>query len=72
VFGPGLGEPFGFQVVAKLIEFVAILARQQDGAGAETVTEGVHADSRFANKRSNRRQNVMLRDAQHLHPMRTL
>ena len=45
LFGPGLGIPFGFEIVAKLIEFLAIFARQHDGAGAKSVTEGVHADS---------------------------
>src|SRR5579859_6476000 len=35
--------PFGFQIVAELMELGGVFARQQDGAGAETVTEGVHA-----------------------------
>src|SRR6202163_4714401 len=39
--------PFDFQIVAKLMEFGGIFARQHDGAGAESVTEGVHADSSF-------------------------
>jgi hypothetical protein len=47
LFGPRLRRPFNFQVVAKLIEFGAIFARQHDGAGAETVTEGVHANCSF-------------------------
>src|SRR5438045_7003926 len=45
LFGPGLGMPFDFEIVAKLSEFLAVLARQHDGAGAKSVTEGVHADS---------------------------
>jgi hypothetical protein len=48
LFGPGLGMPFEFQIVAKVVEFGGIFARQHDGAGAESVTEGIHADSRFA------------------------
>jgi hypothetical protein len=45
LFGPGLGMPFDFEVVAELSEFLAVFARQHDGAGAKSVTEGVHADS---------------------------
>ncbi len=45
VFGPRLRVPFDLQIVAELIEFLAVLARQHDGAGAKSVTEGVHADS---------------------------
>jgi hypothetical protein len=45
LFGPGLGMPFDFQVVAEVIEFLAIFTRQHDGAGAKSVTEGVHANS---------------------------
>ena len=44
LFGPGVRLPFGFQIVAKLMEFVAVLAGQHDGAGAKAVTEGVQAN----------------------------
>src|SRR5579864_4801172 len=47
LLGPGLGAPFGFQIVAKSMEFVGIFARQHDGAGAKSMTEGVHANSRL-------------------------
>ena len=47
LLGPGLGLPFGFQVVTKLVEFFSILAGQHNGAGAKAVLEGVHADSSF-------------------------
>jgi hypothetical protein len=40
LFGTGAGLPFGFQIVAQLMEFLAILGRQDDGAGAQAVTEG--------------------------------
>src|SRR5579859_6880814 len=39
--------PFGFQIVAELMELGGVFARQHDGAGAETVTEGVHAARSF-------------------------
>jgi hypothetical protein len=45
LLGPGLGMPFDFQIVAKLSEFLGVFARQHDGAGAKSVTEGVHANS---------------------------
>jgi hypothetical protein len=48
LLGPGLGVPFGFQIVAKLMEFLGILAREHNGAGAKAVLEGVHADCRFS------------------------
>jgi len=44
LFGPGVGLPFGFQIVAKLMEFLAVFAGQDDGAGAKAVTEGVQAN----------------------------
>ena len=40
--------PFGLEVVAELLKFLGLLAGQHDGAGAETVTEGVEADGRFS------------------------
>jgi len=45
LFGPGLGLPFGFEIVAKAMEFLTVFAGQDDGAGAKAVTEGVEADS---------------------------
>ena len=36
--------PFTFQIVAELIEFLAVFSGEDDGTGAKTVTEGVHAD----------------------------
>ena len=45
LLSPGLGLPFDFQIVAKLIEFLTIFARQHDGAGAKAMSEGVHANS---------------------------
>ena len=48
LLGPGFWVPFGFQVVAELVEFLGVFAGQHDGAGAEAVTEGVHANRRFA------------------------
>src|SRR5438045_5868534 len=48
LFGPRLGMPFDFEIVAKLSERLTVFARQHDGAGAKSVTEGVHADSSFS------------------------
>ena len=47
LFGPRLRLPFGFQIAAKLVEFPGVFGGQHDGAGAKTVAEGVHANSRF-------------------------
>jgi hypothetical protein len=43
-----ISAPIHFQIVAKLIEFLTVFARQHNGAGAKSVTEGVHADSRLS------------------------
>jgi hypothetical protein len=42
LLGPGAGLPFGFQIVTKAMEFLAVLGGQDDGAGAKAVTERVH------------------------------
>ena len=47
LLGAGLGLPFSFEVVAKLVELLGVLARQHNGAGAKAVFEGVHANSSF-------------------------
>ena len=48
LLGPRGGLPFGFQVVAKLLEVVGVFAGQHDGAGAQSVTEGVQLDGCFS------------------------
>ena len=41
---PRLRLPFAFQIVAELVEFLAVFAGQDNGASAKAVPEGVHAD----------------------------
>jgi hypothetical protein len=48
LFGPRLRLPFGFEVVAKLVELIAILTGKDHGSGAKAVAEGVHADGRLS------------------------
>jgi hypothetical protein len=43
-FGPGLWLPFGFQIAVKLMQILGVFARQDDGAGAKAMTQGVQAD----------------------------
>ena len=47
-FRAGTGLPFLFEKVTEAIEFLAVLAGKDDGAGAEAVTEGVQPDSCLA------------------------
>ena len=48
LFGSGLRLPFGFELIAKLMEVLGFLARQHDGAGAKSVTEGVELAGFFS------------------------
>jgi hypothetical protein len=38
LLGPGLGMPFGLQIVAELMKLLAVFAGQNDAAGAKAVT----------------------------------
>jgi len=46
-FGAATGAPFGFEIRAKLVEFQLVFAGQDDGAGAEAVTEEFRLDAAF-------------------------
>src|SRR5262249_15031818 len=41
---PRLRLPFAFQIVAELVEFLAVFAWQYNGTSAKAVPEGVHAN----------------------------
>ena len=48
LFGSGLRQPFGLEVIAELMEILGFLGRQHDGAGAKSVTEGVELGNCFS------------------------
>ena len=48
LFRSGLRLPFGFEVIAELMEILGFLGRQHDGAGAKSVTEGVELGNCFS------------------------
>jgi hypothetical protein len=43
-----LGLPFGFEVIAKLVEFFRVFVREDNGGGAKAVTESVHFAGLFS------------------------
>ena len=47
-FGSGGGLPLGLEFVAKPEEFLTVFAGEDDGAGAQAMTEGVQADNCFS------------------------